>query len=132
MTESIRFLSFLDMLNHDKSVWLESKSSEERKSIFGQWNLELLAAVQTWSQSLEDGAFKTHGQCMADKQSERYKQTYFISMTCKHACVILFDVFSPVSLLTKQVLPMIMKWEWGTTRNFLYQYQGEKTDLFSN
>ncbi|XP_039680067.1 cytosolic phospholipase A2 gamma-like isoform X2 [Perca fluviatilis] len=77
-----------DMLNHDKSVWLESKSSEERKSIFGQWSLELLAAVQTWSQSLEDGAFKTN-----------------------------------VSLLTKQVLPMIMKWEWGTTRNFLYQYQ---------
>uniref|UniRef100_A0A8D0D3P9 PLA2c domain-containing protein n=1 Tax=Sander lucioperca TaxID=283035 RepID=A0A8D0D3P9_SANLU len=25
------------------------------------------------------------------------------------------------------VLPMIMKWEWGTTGNFLYQYQGEKT-----
>uniref|UniRef100_A0A7N6AKL4 PLA2c domain-containing protein n=1 Tax=Anabas testudineus TaxID=64144 RepID=A0A7N6AKL4_ANATE len=27
------------------------------------------------------------------------------------------------SLLTKQVLPLIMKWEWGTTTNFLYQYQ---------
>ncbi|TDH03473.1 hypothetical protein EPR50_G00163690 [Perca flavescens] len=77
-----------DMLNHDKSVWLESKSSEERKSIFGKWSLELMAAVQTWSQSLEDGALKTN-----------------------------------VSLLTKQVLPMIMKWEWGTTGNFLYQYQ---------
>ncbi|XP_039679714.1 cytosolic phospholipase A2 gamma-like isoform X1 [Perca fluviatilis] len=83
-----KILEDRDMLNHNKSVWLESKSSEERKSIFGQWNLELLAAVQTWSQSLEDGAFKTH-----------------------------------VSLLTKQVLPMIMKWEWGTTGNFLYQYQ---------
>ncbi|XP_031174244.1 cytosolic phospholipase A2 gamma-like isoform X2 [Sander lucioperca] len=77
-----------DMLNQNKSVWLESKSSEERKSLFGQWSLELLAAVQTWNQSLEDGAFKTH-----------------------------------VSLLTKHVLPMIMKWEWGTTGNFLYQYQ---------
>ncbi|XP_028455967.1 cytosolic phospholipase A2 gamma isoform X2 [Perca flavescens] len=77
-----------DMLNHNKSVWLESKSSEERKNLSGQWSLELMAAVQTWSQSLEDGAFKTH-----------------------------------VSLLTKQVLPMIMKWEWGTTGNFLYQYQ---------
>ncbi|KAF1380109.1 hypothetical protein PFLUV_G00183090 [Perca fluviatilis] len=77
-----------DMLNHDKSVWLESKSLEERKSSFGQWSLELMAAVQTWSQSLEDGAFKTN-----------------------------------VSLLTKQVLPMIRKWEWGTTGNFLYKYQ---------
>ncbi|XP_078126156.1 LOW QUALITY PROTEIN: cytosolic phospholipase A2 gamma-like [Sander vitreus] len=77
-----------DMVNHNKSVWLESKSSEERKKSFGQWSLELLGAVETWSQSLEDGAFKTH-----------------------------------VSLLIKQVLPMIMKWEWGTTGNFLYQYQ---------
>ncbi|XP_035854850.1 cytosolic phospholipase A2 gamma-like isoform X4 [Sander lucioperca] len=83
-----KILEDRDMLNHNKSVWLESESSEERKSLSGQWSLELLAAVQTWSQSLEDGAFKTH-----------------------------------VSLLTKQVLPMIMKWEWGTTGNFLYQYQ---------
>ncbi|XP_035854849.1 cytosolic phospholipase A2 gamma-like isoform X3 [Sander lucioperca] len=79
-----KILEDRDMLNHNKSVWLESESSEERKSLSGQWSLELLAAVQTWSQSLEDG---------------------------------------PVSLLTKQVLPMIMKWEWGTTGNFLYQYQ---------
>ncbi|KAK5855705.1 hypothetical protein PBY51_007358 [Eleginops maclovinus] len=28
-----------------------------------------------------------------------------------------------VSLLISQVLPKIMKWEWGTTENFLYQYQ---------
>uniref|UniRef100_A0A665U0D2 PLA2c domain-containing protein n=1 Tax=Echeneis naucrates TaxID=173247 RepID=A0A665U0D2_ECHNA len=27
------------------------------------------------------------------------------------------------SLLTEQVLPLILKWEWGTTNNFLYQYQ---------
>uniref|UniRef100_A0A3B4VPK9 Phospholipase A2 group IVC n=1 Tax=Seriola dumerili TaxID=41447 RepID=A0A3B4VPK9_SERDU len=27
------------------------------------------------------------------------------------------------SLLTKHIIPLIMKWEWGTTRNFLYQYQ---------
>ncbi|XP_078126248.1 cytosolic phospholipase A2 gamma-like [Sander vitreus] len=81
-----KILEDRDMLNHNKSVWLES--SEERKNLSGQWSLELLVAVETWSQSLEDGAFKTH-----------------------------------VSLLTKQVLPMIMKWEWGTTGNFLYQYQ---------
>lgn len=30
---------------------------------------------------------------------------------------------SHVSLLTKQVLPLILKWEWGTTENFLHQYQ---------
>ncbi|KAM4716493.1 cytosolic phospholipase A2 gamma-like [Anableps anableps] len=28
-----------------------------------------------------------------------------------------------VSFLTKQVLPLILKWEWGTTSNFLYQFQ---------
>ncbi|XP_070837673.1 cytosolic phospholipase A2 gamma-like [Chaetodon trifascialis] len=77
-----------DKVNHNVSGLLESKSSDEKKSVFQQLSLELLTAVQTWSQSLEDGAFKTH-----------------------------------VSMLTKQVLPLIMKWEWGTTANFLYQYQ---------
>ncbi|XP_051816629.1 cytosolic phospholipase A2 zeta-like [Acanthochromis polyacanthus] len=28
-----------------------------------------------------------------------------------------------VSAILKQVIPLIHKWEWGTTRNFLYQYQ---------
>ncbi|XP_034448497.1 cytosolic phospholipase A2 gamma-like [Hippoglossus hippoglossus] len=27
------------------------------------------------------------------------------------------------SVIPKQVLPLIMKWEWGTTRNFLYQHK---------
>uniref|UniRef100_A0AAQ4RDG3 PLA2c domain-containing protein n=1 Tax=Gasterosteus aculeatus aculeatus TaxID=481459 RepID=A0AAQ4RDG3_GASAC len=36
-------------------------------------------------------------------------------------CFLMF--FPPVSLLTKKVLPKIMTWEWGTTRNFLFQYQ---------
>ncbi|XP_007568399.1 cytosolic phospholipase A2 gamma [Poecilia formosa] len=30
-----------------------------------------------------------------------------------------------VSFLTKQVLPLILKWEWGTTSNFLYQFQND-------
>ncbi|XP_029293949.1 cytosolic phospholipase A2 gamma-like isoform X2 [Cottoperca gobio] len=33
------------------------------------------------------------------------------------------DFKTQISLLTTQILPMIMKWEWGTTGNFLYQYQ---------
>ncbi|XP_035472102.2 cytosolic phospholipase A2 gamma isoform X4 [Scophthalmus maximus] len=77
-----------DKVNCNKAASLESKSSEERKSIFVRWSMELLAAVDTWSQSLEDGVFKTR-----------------------------------VAVLTKQVLPLIMKWEWGTTNNFLYQYE---------
>ncbi|XP_056256571.1 cytosolic phospholipase A2 gamma-like [Seriola aureovittata] len=77
-----------DKVNHNESALLESKSAEERKSLFQQWSLELMVAVQNWSQSMEDGVFKTY-----------------------------------VSLLTKHVIPLIMKWEWGTTRNFLYQYQ---------
>ncbi|XP_049426796.1 cytosolic phospholipase A2 gamma-like isoform X2 [Epinephelus fuscoguttatus] len=82
------------MVNHNKSVLLESNSSAERKGLFQQWSLELLAAVETWSQSLEDGPMKTH-----------------------------------VSVLTKKVLPMIMKWEWGTTANFLYQYPDSMVPL---
>ncbi|XP_032394010.1 cytosolic phospholipase A2 gamma isoform X2 [Etheostoma spectabile] len=78
-----------DIANQNESVWLESKSSEERQRLLGQWSLELLAAVQTWSQSLEDGP----------------------------------GMNRPVSMLAKQVLPLIIKWEWGTTGNFLYQYQ---------
>ncbi|XP_069577695.1 cytosolic phospholipase A2 gamma-like isoform X1 [Brachyistius frenatus] len=81
-----------DKMNRNESALLESKSLEEQKSLFQQWSLELLAAVETWSQSLEDEALKSH-----------------------------------MSLLTKQVLPLIVKWEWGTTGNFLYQYQGETT-----
>ncbi|XP_054463334.1 cytosolic phospholipase A2 gamma-like [Anoplopoma fimbria] len=77
-----------DKVKHNKSVWLEPKTSEERKGLSQQWSMELLAAVETWSRSLEDGAFKTH-----------------------------------VSLLTNKVFPKIMTWEWGTTPNFLYQYQ---------
>ncbi|XP_051245084.1 cytosolic phospholipase A2 gamma [Dicentrarchus labrax] len=77
-----------DKVNHNESALLESKNSEDRRSVFQQWSLELQAAVEAWSWSLGDGTFKTH-----------------------------------VSLLTKQVLPLIMKWEWGTTANFLYQYQ---------
>lgn len=42
-------------------------------------------------------------------------------------CFLMF--FPPVSLLTKKVLPKIMTWEWGTTRNFLFQYQGETKNI---
>lgn len=61
-TAPITFLSFPDKVNCNKAASLESKSSEERKSIFVRWSMELLAAVDTWSQSLEDGVFKTRGQ----------------------------------------------------------------------
>lgn len=77
-----------DKVNQNESTWRELESSEDRKSLSRQWILELLGAVEIWSQSLEDGDFKAH-----------------------------------VSLLAKQVLPLLMKWEWGTTGNFLYQYQ---------
>lgn len=45
--------------------------------------------------------------------------------------MFLCDSFScsslPVSLVIQKFLPLIVKWEWGTTGNFLYQFQGEKT-----
>lgn len=117
VTALIRFLSSPDKINHNESALLLSKSSEERQSLFQQWSLELMSAVQTWSQSLEEGVFKTHSQWKA-WQGERSIFTGF------QLHMSVFFVFSPVSVLTQQVLPLIMKWEWGTTRNFLYQYQG--------
>ncbi|XP_059205066.1 cytosolic phospholipase A2 gamma-like [Centropristis striata] len=91
-------LSYLDNLQkalEDKirveSAWLESQTPEDRKSFSQQWSRELLAVVEAWKQSLEDGDFKTH-----------------------------------ITMVTEKVLPMIMKWEWGTTGNFLYKYQDPK------
>ncbi|XP_060946331.1 cytosolic phospholipase A2 gamma-like isoform X2 [Limanda limanda] len=71
-----------DKINFNDSTLLESKNKEERKMIFQHLSLELLAAVDTWSQSVGNA-----------------------------------------SVIPKKVLPLIMKWEWGTTRNFLYQHK---------
>uniref|UniRef100_UPI0037E85146 cytosolic phospholipase A2 gamma-like n=1 Tax=Semicossyphus pulcher TaxID=241346 RepID=UPI0037E85146 len=86
-----KLLEDADMLHHNESAGL---GLEEKKSFFLQWSLQLLAVVETWSQSLQEGAFKTQ-----------------------------------VTFLTKQVLPLIVKWEWGTTNNFLYQYQNSSVPL---
>ncbi|XP_056144620.1 cytosolic phospholipase A2 gamma-like isoform X2 [Lampris incognitus] len=77
-----------DEINQNRSSLLESKSPEERQQLFQIWTLELIRAVETWSESLEEGLFKKR-----------------------------------VSWLTKHALPLILKWEWGMTRNFLYNYQ---------
>lgn len=71
---------------HDSAQWA-SITPEQRKHQCQQWRGELLAAVDIWSQNLEDGPLKTQ-----------------------------------VSILIRKVLPLIEKWEWGTTANFLYQY----------
>ncbi|XP_034450281.1 cytosolic phospholipase A2 beta-like [Hippoglossus hippoglossus] len=75
-----------DKVNCNDSVLLESKNMEERKKMFHHLSLELLEAVDTWSQRLGNGQCET-------------------------------------SVIIKQVLPLIMKWEWGTTRNLLYQHE---------
>ncbi|CAN9505359.1 unnamed protein product [Ophioblennius macclurei] len=77
-----------DKVSENKSALLESKSIQEKTDYFQQWSLDLGDTVTSWSESLEEGAFKLH-----------------------------------VSALTKQVIPLILKWEWGSTGNFLYQYQ---------
>ncbi|KAM6965855.1 cytosolic phospholipase A2 gamma-like [Tautogolabrus adspersus] len=66
----------------------ESKSLQDKERVFQQRSQQLLAVVESWSQSLEDGAFKTQ-----------------------------------VTFITKQVLPLFLKWEWGTINNFLFRYQ---------
>ncbi|XP_073350156.1 cytosolic phospholipase A2 gamma-like [Pagrus major] len=75
-----------DKVNHNESAWRQSRSAEERSGLSKQWSLELLTAVETWSQNLED---------------------------------------IDVSHLIQKVLPLILKWEWGTTANFLYQHQDD-------
>ena len=97
---------------------------EERKSIFQQWRVELLEEVDTWSQSLEDRAFKTCGQCEST--------VYLRDWNEKEMHLFVLNVFPPVSELIMKVIQLIKKWEWGTTRNHLYQHKGEKTDLLSN
>lgn len=42
------------------------------------------------------------------------------------------NVFLPVSFLIKEVIPLIAEWKWGTTGNFLYQYQGESYNSNNN
>ncbi|KAE8283584.1 Cytosolic phospholipase A2 zeta [Larimichthys crocea] len=74
--------------NHTEAMWLEAKSPEERKGLAKQWSLEMIAAVETWTQNQQKGGFKTH-----------------------------------VFLLIQKILPLIVKWEWGTTENYLYQHQ---------
>lgn len=43
-------------------------SLEEKQSLYQELSLELLEVVQSWSQNLTEGAFKTHGQCTANIQ----------------------------------------------------------------
>ncbi|XP_013880915.1 cytosolic phospholipase A2 gamma [Austrofundulus limnaeus] len=77
-----------DKCSCNDSVELRSKCPKEKESLLQQLNRDLLVAVQTWSQGLEDGGFKSH-----------------------------------VSFITEHLIPLIIKWEWGTINNFLYQYQ---------
>lgn len=56
-----------DKVNHNESACKQAKSEEERKCLSQKWILELLGAVETWSQNLEDGAFKNHGQGLTNQ-----------------------------------------------------------------
>ncbi|XP_008296946.1 cytosolic phospholipase A2 gamma [Stegastes partitus] len=47
-----------DMVNYNQSTLLRSRSSEERKDVFKQLQLEMHSAVQNWSLALLDGPFK--------------------------------------------------------------------------
>ncbi|XP_056263541.1 cytosolic phospholipase A2 gamma-like isoform X4 [Pseudoliparis swirei] len=50
-----------DQMKRSESAWLEPKSVEERKRLSQLLRTELLTAVETWSESLEAGAFRTQG-----------------------------------------------------------------------
>ncbi|XP_074552399.1 cytosolic phospholipase A2 gamma-like [Halichoeres trimaculatus] len=81
-------LTGTDKAHQEEHPELESKSDEEKTSVFQKWAQKLIDVVKDWAQSLEDGPL----------------QKFF-------------------SFITEHVLPLIEKWEWGTTNNFLYKYQ---------
>lgn len=76
--------------------------------------------METWSKSLEEGDFKNHGQGWPIKSNIAVAFVFWRVNVVK---------FLPVSLLIDKLLPLIVKWEWGTMANFLYQYQGKRVDL---
>ncbi|KAE8283582.1 hypothetical protein D5F01_LYC18985 [Larimichthys crocea] len=43
--------------NHILNLWVEAKSPEERNRLAKQWSLEMIAAVDTWTQSQQKGGF---------------------------------------------------------------------------
>uniref|UniRef100_UPI0037E6FE24 cytosolic phospholipase A2 gamma-like isoform X2 n=1 Tax=Semicossyphus pulcher TaxID=241346 RepID=UPI0037E6FE24 len=82
---------------------------------------------------LEDADIIHHNEStgQAESNSLEEKQSYFQQLSQRLVGVV--DTWSQslpegslkrhVSVLTAQVLPLIVKWEWGTLNNFLYQYQ---------
>lgn len=66
-----------DKVNYNESAWKHAKSEEERKCLSQKCILELLAAVETWSQNLEDGAFKNHGQSLTNQNHCCYSVVTF-------------------------------------------------------
>lgn len=68
--QCMRFLSSADKVQrHDSAQWA-SITPEQRKHQCQQWRGELLAAVDIWSQNLEDGPLKTQGQKKSQTEFE--------------------------------------------------------------
>ena len=51
------------------------------------------------------------------------------SSSCTVTCFVWDCCVFSVSWLLQKVFPLIWKWEWGTTENFLYQYTGKFLSL---
>ncbi|XP_070778895.1 cytosolic phospholipase A2 gamma-like [Enoplosus armatus] len=78
-----------ESLNLNPTASFGKKSPEQQKLVLEQWLQKMLAPLQTWNKSLDEGPIKEN-----------------------------------VSWMIQKIVPLIAKWEWGTTENFLYQYPG--------
>ncbi|XP_047199707.1 cytosolic phospholipase A2 gamma-like isoform X1 [Hippoglossus stenolepis] len=83
-----------------------------------------LSELNTLQKILEDKVNCILSALLESKNMEERK-TIFHHLSQELLAVV--DTWSQrlgnVAVILKQVLPLIMKWEWGTTRNFLYQHK---------
>uniref|UniRef100_A0A3B3XVS1 PLA2c domain-containing protein n=1 Tax=Poecilia mexicana TaxID=48701 RepID=A0A3B3XVS1_9TELE len=97
----------------------EKKSVPTAESWAGEGSRDLGPKFGGWSfQNIRCVFYRPGAQAGVTGQKRIEKDKINLTKLC-------FCVFSLVSFLTKQVLPLILKWEWGTTSNFLYQFQND-------
>ncbi|XP_047199697.1 cytosolic phospholipase A2 gamma-like isoform X2 [Hippoglossus stenolepis] len=83
-----------------------------------------LSELNTLQKILEDKVNCNDSALLESKNmEERKKMFHHLSLKLLEAVDTWSQRLGNASVIPKQVLPLIMKWEWGTTRNFLYQHE---------
>ncbi|XP_047199705.1 cytosolic phospholipase A2 gamma-like isoform X2 [Hippoglossus stenolepis] len=83
-----------------------------------------LSELNTLQKILEDKVNCNDSALLESKNmEERKKMFHHLSQELLAVVDTWSQRLGNASVILKQVLPLIMKWEWGTTRNFLYQHK---------